>query len=111
MSEAKPVKCRRGKLLGVYTKNIGGVWFGVACDEQRVFGTAFANSKQETVKKLLKRIPFNVPFQVFPEPLAFAESVLASVKKVYDGNSVHQSFHLATEHLSACTQKVLETVS
>ena len=29
-------------MIGVYTKNVGGVWFGVACDEQRVFGTSFA---------------------------------------------------------------------
>jgi methylated-DNA-[protein]-cysteine S-methyltransferase len=98
-------------MIGVYTKNIGGVWFVVACAEQRVFGTAFANSEQEALKKLLSRIPFNVPFQVFPEPSAFAESILASVKNVYDGNSASPSVSLATEHLTAYTQKVLETVS
>jgi O-6-methylguanine DNA methyltransferase len=98
-------------MIGVYTKNIGCVWFGVACAEQRVFGTAFARSEQETVKKLLKRLPLNVSFQVFPEPSAFAKSVLASVKNVYDGNSLPQSFSLATEHLSAYTKRVLETAS
>jgi O-6-methylguanine DNA methyltransferase len=98
-------------MIGVYTKNIGGVWFGVACTEQLVFGTAFANSEQEALKKLLSRIPFNVPFQVFPEPSAFAETVLATAKKVYDGNSASPSFSLATEHLTAYTQKVLKTVS
>jgi O-6-methylguanine DNA methyltransferase len=98
-------------MIGVYTKNIGGVWFGVACAGQRVFGTAFAPSEQAALRSLLSSIPFNVPFQVFPEPSAFAESVLASLKNVYDGNGVSQSFSLATEHLSAYTQRVLEAAS
>jgi O-6-methylguanine DNA methyltransferase len=98
-------------MIDVYTKNIGGVWFGVVCAGQRVFGTSFASSEQKALKSLLSSIPFNVPFQVFPELSAFAESVLASVKNVYDGNGVSQSFSLATEHLSAYTQRVLEAAS
>jgi O-6-methylguanine DNA methyltransferase len=98
-------------MINVYTKNIDGVWFGAACAEQRVFSTSFAHTQQEALRKLLGRVPFNVPFQVFPEPSAFAETVLASVKNVYDGNGVSQKFSLATEHLSAYTQKVLATAS
>jgi O-6-methylguanine DNA methyltransferase len=98
-------------MIGVYTKNIGGVWLGVACYGQRVFGTAFANSQQEALKSLLSSIPFNVPFQVHPEPSAFAEGVLASIKNVYDGNGVSTSFSLATEHLSPYTQRTLEAAS
>jgi O-6-methylguanine DNA methyltransferase len=98
-------------MIGVYTKNISGVWFGVACSEQRVFSTAFANSQQEALKSLLSGIPFNVPFQVFAEPSAFAETVLASVRNVYDGNDISQRFSLATEHLSAYTQRVLKATS
>lgn len=98
-------------MIGVYAKNIGGVWFGVACDKQRVFGTSFAVSEQEALRSLLSSIPFNLPFQVFPEPSAFADDVLASVKNVYDGNGISQSFSLATEHLSAYTQRVLEAAS
>ena len=42
------VSLRLKIMIGVYTKNIGRVWFGVVCDEQRVFGTAFevANRKR-----------------------------------------------------------------
>jgi methylated-DNA-[protein]-cysteine S-methyltransferase len=99
------------QMISIYTKDIDGVWFGVACVGQRVFGTSFASSEQKALKSLLSRIHFNVPFQVFPELSAFAESVLASVKNVYDGNGVSQSFSLATEHLSAYTQRVLEAAS
>lgn len=99
------------RVIGVYTKHVGGVWFGVACDGQRVFGTAFAQSKQKTLKKLSNSIPLNCSFQVSPEPTVFAETVLASVRNVYDGNSAAQSFPLATAHLSAYTRRVLETTS
>ena len=94
-------------MIGVYTKNIGGTWFGVACTEQRVFSTSFASSREEALRNLLRGIPFNVPFQTHPEPSAFAETVLKSVKNVYDGNNVSQNVPLATEHLSAYTQKIL----
>jgi O-6-methylguanine DNA methyltransferase len=98
-------------MIGVYTKSIDGAWFGVACDEQRIFSTSFADSQQEALRSLLNGIPFNVPFQAHPESSAFAETVLASVKNVYDGNGVSQRFPLATEHLSAYTQKVLAAAS
>jgi len=99
----KDITFRRGKrrMIGVYTKNFGEVWFGVACDEQRVFGTSFARSEQEALRSLLSSIPFNVHFQVVQEQAAFAEEVLESVKNVYDGKDATHSFSLATEHLPA----------
>jgi O-6-methylguanine DNA methyltransferase len=109
----KDITFRRGKkrMIGVYAKNVGGVWFGVACDVQHVFGTSFAVSEQEALRCLLSGIPFNVPFQVFQEPSAFAEDVLASVKNVYDGKDATHGFSLATEHLPAYTRRVLEAAS
>jgi O-6-methylguanine DNA methyltransferase len=109
----KDIKFRRGKrrMIDVYTKNVNDVWFGVACDEQRVFGTSFARSEQEALRSLLSSIPFNVPFQVFQAPSASAEDVLASVKNVYDGKDATHSFSLATEHLPAYTRRVLEAAS
>src|SRR3972149_12022111 len=98
-------------MIGVYAKNIGGVWFGVACDEQRVFGTSFATSEQGALTSLLDCIPFDVPFQAFSTPSAFAENVLTSVKNVYDGKNVSQNFSLVTEHLPAYTRRVLEVTS
>jgi O-6-methylguanine DNA methyltransferase len=98
-------------MIDVYTKNISNEWFGVACSEQRVFSIAFANSQQKTLRKLLKGIPFNIPFQAHPEPSAFAEKVLTSIKNMYDGNDTSQKLSLATEYLPAYTQKVLKATS
>ena len=98
-------------MIGVYAKDVGGVWFGVACDKQRVFGTSFAVSEREALRSLLSSVPFNVPFQVLSEPSAFAEDVLASVKNVYYGKDATHGFSLATAHLPAYTRKVLEAAS
>jgi O-6-methylguanine DNA methyltransferase len=98
-------------MIDVYTKSISGEWFGVACSEQRVFSTAFAKSQHKALRKLLKGIPFNVPFQAHPKPSAFAEKVLTSIKNAYDGNGTSQKLSLATEHLPAYTQKVLKATS
>jgi O-6-methylguanine DNA methyltransferase len=101
----------RKSMIGVYAKNVGGVWFGVACDEHRVFGTSFATTEKGALAGLLDGLPFNVPFQVFSEPSAFANRVLMSVKNIYDGKDAAKSFSLATEHLPAYTRRVLETAS
>ena len=98
-------------MIGVYTKKIGNMWFGVTYEEQRVFGASFAVSNEEALRCLLSGIPFNVPFQVFQEPTAFAEKVLASVKNVYDGKDTTQGFALAMEHLPAYTRRVLEVTA
>jgi methylated-DNA-[protein]-cysteine S-methyltransferase len=98
-------------MIGVYSKKVDGVWFGVACDEQRVFGISFAASEREALRSLLAGIPFNVPFQIFSEPSAFAEETLRSVKNVYDGKNVSKNYSLAAEHLPAYTRRVLEVAS
>lgn len=99
------------KVIGLYTKNLNGVWFGVACDEQRVFGTSFASTEQDALRCLLDGLPFNAPFQIFSAPSAFAEKVLAVVKNVYDGKGASHILRLAMEHLPKYTRKVLEATS
>ncbi len=99
------------ELIGVYVKNVDNVWFGVACDEQRVFGTCFATSEQEALKSLLESVPFDVPLQVFSEPTAFAADALALVKDVYAGKGASRVLPLAMEHLSAYTRRVLEATA
>jgi methylated-DNA-[protein]-cysteine S-methyltransferase len=94
--------------IGVYTKNFEGVWFGVACDEEQVFATAFGRDEKAALKSLLDCVPYDVEFQVFSAPSPFAEKVLNSVKSVYDGKDASESFPLASERLTAFNKRVLE---
>ena len=98
-------------MIEIYTQNVDGTWFGVACDGERIFTSSFGASQQLTLSNILSRIPYNAPFQVFLEPSAFAKNILAALKNVYDGKDVNTSFPLATTHLPAYTQKVLKTTS
>src|SRR3990170_5211166 len=96
-------------MIGLFTLNLESVWFGVACDEERVFSTSFAKNQQAALSSLLDAIPFDIPFEVFSKPSPFAESILLSMKDVYDGKGVPKIFQLAAEHLSSYNRRVLET--
>jgi O-6-methylguanine DNA methyltransferase len=99
------------RMIGVYAKNIDNVWFGVACDENKIHATSFAATEKNAIAGLLDGLPFNVPFQVFREPSVLPDRVLATVKNIYDGKDATQNFQLAMEHLPAYTRRVLETMS
>jgi O-6-methylguanine DNA methyltransferase len=98
-------------MIGLFTKNVGDDWFGVACDEQQIFATSFAKDSESLLRSLLDAIPFDVPFEVFPKPSGFAEQILDSVKDVCYGKGNSRSLPLASEHLSAYRLKVLEVTS
>ena len=95
-------------MIGLFTKNVDGVWFGVACDEKRVYGTSFAKNVQEVLSSLLDCLPFAVPFETFPKPSPFAEKVISTMKGAYDGKGVSEDFELAAENLTAYNRQVLE---
>jgi len=97
-------------MIGLYIKNLEGVWFGVACDEEKIFAATFASTDKEALHYLLKNIPFNVPFQYSEKTSVFAESAIDLLKRIYEGREAPHSFHLATEHLSDYARRVIETV-
>jgi O-6-methylguanine DNA methyltransferase len=94
--------------IGLYTKNADGVWFGVACDDQKVFATTFAGTEETALKSLLDSMPLGTEFQVFSTPSAFAEQALGSVKSVYDGKGEIGSVPLSAERLTPFNRRVLE---
>jgi methylated-DNA-[protein]-cysteine S-methyltransferase len=98
------------QVIGLYTKRDDGIWFGVACDEERVFATAFGSNKEKALQDLLKSIPFNAPFQYSAEHSPFADRALDSLKRVYYGKDVSERLSLAMGHLPEYTQKILRAV-
>jgi O-6-methylguanine DNA methyltransferase len=98
-------------MIEVYSREISGVWFGVACDGQRIYGLSFACCEDSASFILEESLPSGVPFQVFRKPSAFADKVINWVKDVYDGEDVSDSFCLAMEHLPPYTRRVLEVTS
>jgi O-6-methylguanine DNA methyltransferase len=98
-------------MIELYVKSFNGVWFGVACENQRVFSTSFASDEQKVLQNIMSCMPLSRRFQVVSEGSPFALSVLTSVKRIYDGEDVAESVPLAMEHLPAYTQRILKAVS
>ncbi|MEM3640654.1 MAG: methylated-DNA--[protein]-cysteine S-methyltransferase [Candidatus Bathyarchaeia archaeon] len=98
-------------MIDLCVKNLEGVWFGVACDEEKIFATTFASTDKKALHYLLKDIPFNVPFQHSEKASVFVESVVNLLKRIYDGEEVSHHFHLATENLSNYARNVIKTVA
>ena len=99
------------QLTEIYSQNLDGVWFGVACVQQQIVASNFGFSQQATLSGILGSLPINWPFQVFHEPSAFAKGVLAAVKGIYDGKNVEEKPTLAMAHLPRYTQKVLKATT
>jgi len=98
-------------MMTLYIKDLEEVWFGVACDEEKIFATAFAFNQSRVLQNLLINIPFNVPFRHLEEVSGFAEQVIGTLRDIYQGKDVSHKFFLSMEHLSSYAQKVLETVA
>jgi len=98
-------------MIEIYSQNIEGVWFSVACAQHQIVASSFGASQQVILSNILRSTPFNVPFQVFHEPSAFAKNILASLKSIYDGKNVNASFPLALTRLPVYTQKVLKAAA
>jgi len=98
-------------VIGIYTRNFGNVWFGVACHEESVYATTFASDEKEVLHGLLGSIPFYIPFQHLERNSVFAEKAMILLKEIYDGKDVTHSLRFATRHLSDYTKKVLKATS
>jgi methylated-DNA-[protein]-cysteine S-methyltransferase len=94
-------------MIMLYARAYEDVWFGVAYEDERVFATAFAPSREQVLRSLLKNIPFDVPFQYSKEGALFAKQVTATLRDVYNGKDMFSKFSLNMEHLSSYAQKVL----
>jgi methylated-DNA-[protein]-cysteine S-methyltransferase len=98
-------------MFDIYIKEINGVSFGVACDDQQIFSISFSLSKEATNYQLINSLPVNIPFQICSKPTKIAKNVIASMKNICDGNDDKKKFNLVNEKISAYALKVLEAVA
>ena len=98
-------------MIEIYIQNNNSVWFGVACEKQKIVASSFGVSKQLTLSNILENLPFNVPFEVFHKPSAYAKNILASLNSIYGGQSVDTRFALNLARLPVYTQRVLKATA
>ncbi len=95
-------------MIQVYTQNIKGTWFALACAEQRIYGTSFAETEQKALNSLLNNLPYNIPFQVLISPSAYARDTFGLLEAVFEGKDANLNLNLATDKLPAYTKRVIE---
>ena len=95
-------------MIQVYAQNINGTWFSLACAEQQVFGTSFGETEQKALSNLLNNLPFNMPFQVFIAPSAYAKDTFALLENIFEGKDVNLNLNLAVNNLPAYTKRVIK---
>jgi O-6-methylguanine DNA methyltransferase len=95
-------------MIQVYAQNINGTWFSLACAEQQVFGTSFGETEQKAIGNLLNNLLFNIPFQVFLAPSAYAKDTFALLENIFEGKDVNLNLNLAVDQLPEYTKRVIK---
>ena len=102
---------QHSSMIEIYTQNLDDTLFAIAFKDQQIVTSSFGADQPTTLNNVLGNLPFNVAFQVFHEPIAYAKNSLATLKKIYDGKAADINLPLATSQLPAYTKKVLQTTS
>lgn len=97
-------------MLGLHVREHNDVWFGVACDQERVFATTFGFSKAAALESLMRDIPHNVSFQQEEKLSSLAKRALDALNDIYVGKDSSYVFPLAMEHLSNYARSILGAV-
>jgi O-6-methylguanine DNA methyltransferase len=95
-------------MIEVYTQNLDSTWFAIAINQQQITTSSFGGNQKTVLNNIVGNLPFNVPFQVFHEPISYAKTALSTLKCIYEGHEGKATLPLATSHLPGFTKKVLE---
>jgi len=97
-------------MIQVYSQNINGTWLTVACDEQKIVASSFADNEQKALNNLLNILPFNEAFEVSNSPSTYAKDTFALMANILKGKDVTLNFELETSKLPKYTTQVLRAV-
>ena len=94
-------------MIQVYHTKLNSVWYGAAVQDEQVLATCFSVEEPD-LRRLLRRLPDGIPFQVAEEPNQLLTTVLEALEKIFNGKDRESyGFKIATDHLSSYTRKVL----
>jgi O-6-methylguanine DNA methyltransferase len=94
-------------VIQVYQTKLNGVWYGAAVQDEQVLATTFSFEELD-LRRLLRRLPDSIPFQVAEEPNQLLREVLKALEEIFNGKGRESyEFKINLNHLSSYTQKVL----
>jgi methylated-DNA-[protein]-cysteine S-methyltransferase len=94
-------------MIRIYNTKLNGVWYGAAVQDKQVVATCFS-VKEPDLRHILRRLPYDVPFQVVEEPNQVLAQVLNALEEIFNGKDRESyGFKIAMNHLSGYARKVL----
>jgi methylated-DNA-[protein]-cysteine S-methyltransferase len=94
-------------MIQVYHTKRKGVWYGTAVQDDQVLATYFSVEEPD-LGRILRRLPYDVPFQVAEEPNQLLTNVLNALEEIFKGEDRETyGFNIATDQLSSYATKVL----
>lgn len=94
-------------MIQVYHTKLNGVWYGTAVQDEQVLATCFSVEEPD-LRRLLRKLPYGIPFQVTEEPNQLLTNVLGALEEIFNGKDRESyGFKIAMDHLSSYTIKVL----
>ena len=98
-------------MIRIYHEEVDGVWFAAGVEDEKVYATSFSMSEREVLQRLLKALPYNVPFRTEKKTCHISSELLKTLKAIFDGRDVSFSFQMAMDHLPNYTRNVLKCIS
>ena len=98
-------------MIGVYVKDVEGIWFAVAFADEEILSVAFGSDQKTAVNTIQSSFAEKEVLEVFTQPLQQFDALFAALREFYDGKSPAHSFILADTDLPIYSQRVLRAVS
>ena len=101
---------RLNGLISIFVKKVDDVWFGVACEGERVYATTFTFDEKKALQSLHETLPLNAVVERCDKFSGFAERAVRVLKDIYDGKDVVYDLPFDMERLPGYTRRVIEAV-
>ena len=98
-------------MIDVCYRKRNDVWYCAAVQDNQVFATDFSLEEPD-LRRLRRKLPRNIQFQVMDEPSQFHAKVLGALEEIFNKKDRGSyGFKIALDHLSSYTQRVLNCTS
>jgi O-6-methylguanine DNA methyltransferase len=98
-------------MIQVYHTKLNGVWYGAAVQDEQVLATYFSVEEPD-LERILRRLPYDVPFQVTEEPNQRLTKILGALEEIFNGKDRESyGFKIDMNQLSNYSIKVLNCTS
>jgi methylated-DNA-[protein]-cysteine S-methyltransferase len=98
-------------MIQIYHTKLNGVWYGAAVQDEQVLATCFSVEEPD-LERILRRLPYDVPFQVAEEPNPLLTKVLRALEEIFNGKDRESyGFKIDMDQLSGYARRVLSCTS